>query len=188
MNSFLKQYILHPRSVGAIAPSSANLAVHMMKPVNFEKADCIVEYGPGTGVFTEEIIRRKKPETLLLMIEKNHSFAMQLKEKYHDPEYTGQNIHVIYGGAEHASGYLAKFGRSQADYVISGLPFTSLPKDLSIRIFQETQKIMGRQGAFITFQYTLLKLSFFLDYFVLQACPHVKKNLPPAYVMVLKNR
>ena len=188
MNSFLMQYLLHPRSVGAIAPSSTNLAVHMMDPVDFETADCIVEYGPGTGVFTEEVIRRKKPETLFLMIEKNRSFAQLLKNKYRSPEYAEQNIHVVYGGAEHASGYLAKFGRRQADFVISGLPFTSLPEELSIRIFEETQKLLGLHGSFITFQYTLLKLPFFLKCFSLHACPHVKKNLPPAYVMVFKNK
>ena len=188
MSSFFKQYILHPRSVGAIAPSSRNLAVHMMDPIDFNRAECIVEYGPGTGSFTEEIIRRKKPDTLFLMIEKNREFARELKARYQGDSFAAQNIHVIYGGAENASRYLAGLGRKHADYVISGLPFTSLPKDLSTQVFLETQKILGDRGAFITFQYTLVKLPFFLEYFNLQACPHILKNLPPAYVMVLQNK
>ena len=72
MFEFLKQYLKNPRSVGAIAPSSRMLAENMMKPVDFDRAACIVEYGPGTGVFTEELIRRKRPETALYIIERNN--------------------------------------------------------------------------------------------------------------------
>lgn len=60
MFQFIKQYIKNPKFVGAIAPSSKKLAAAMMQPIDFEKAKCIVEFGPGTGVFTEEIMRRKK--------------------------------------------------------------------------------------------------------------------------------
>jgi phospholipid N-methyltransferase len=38
MFRFIKEFVKHPRKVGAIAPSA--------------KATCIVEYGPGLGSFT----------------------------------------------------------------------------------------------------------------------------------------
>ena len=60
MLNFLKEYIKHPRTVGAVAPSSRRLANGMMMPIDFENASCILEFGPGTGVFTEELIRRRK--------------------------------------------------------------------------------------------------------------------------------
>jgi phospholipid N-methyltransferase len=50
---FLKQYIKNPRMIGAVLPSSRNLARKMIEDIDFEKAECIVEYGPGTGVFTK---------------------------------------------------------------------------------------------------------------------------------------
>ena len=61
--SFIFQYFLHPRSVGAVKPSSKRLAQKMVEDVDFENAECIVEIGAGTGVFTEEIIRRRRKET-----------------------------------------------------------------------------------------------------------------------------
>ncbi len=53
MFKFLRQYVMHPRSVGAIAPSGKNLALKMMEPIDFNNAKVIVEYGPGTGSFTK---------------------------------------------------------------------------------------------------------------------------------------
>ena len=49
---FLLEYIKNPRKVGAIMPSSKYLAHEMISSIDFENIDCIVEYGPGTGVFT----------------------------------------------------------------------------------------------------------------------------------------
>ena len=184
MFEFLKQYLKNPRSVGAIAPSSRMLAENMMKPVDFDRAACIVEYGPGTGVFTEELIRRKRPETALYIIERNNEFYRQIKEKYGELP----KVHVIHGSAENTTRYLKKYGETSADYIVSGLPFTSLPKELSDRILADTQKAIGDDGVFVTFQYTRVKEAYFKSFFELTEKIHVKKNLPPAYVMVMRNK
>lgn len=55
---FLFQYIVNPRTVGAILPSSRFLGDKMVKRINFAKAKYIIEYGPGTGVFTEELLEK----------------------------------------------------------------------------------------------------------------------------------
>ncbi|PRP96638.1 hypothetical protein TUN_33020 [Bacillus sp. M21] len=60
--TFLSEFIKNPKNTGAIAPSSKILATKMVDTINFETAKCIVELGPGTGVFTKEIIKRKKKE------------------------------------------------------------------------------------------------------------------------------
>ncbi|MEH6892439.1 rRNA adenine N-6-methyltransferase family protein, partial [Bacillus sp. JJ864] len=64
---FLSEYIKHPRTVGAAFASSKQLAKQMVSPINFEKAKCIIEYGPGTGVFTEQLIQHKHNDTVLLI-------------------------------------------------------------------------------------------------------------------------
>lgn len=48
--SFIKQYITKPRNVGAILPSSKYLANKMIENIDFETANYIVEYGPGTDI------------------------------------------------------------------------------------------------------------------------------------------
>ena len=59
MFDFLKQFLLNPRKIGAIAPSGKALAKRMIQPINFKKAKCIVEYGPGTGSFTDGLVVNK---------------------------------------------------------------------------------------------------------------------------------
>ena len=77
---FIKEYIKHPRKVGAIAPSSKYLAYKMIKEINFELAKCIVEYGPGTGAFTEKILARAKDDTKIILLEVNEEFYCKLKQ------------------------------------------------------------------------------------------------------------
>jgi len=183
MLSFLKEYIMHPRSVGAVAPSGKNLSIKMMEPINFEKADVIVEYGPGTGSFSRELVKRKKEGTVLILIEQNEKFCEILNHEFKDIK----NVHIVKDSAENVIEILKSLGFDHADYIVSGLPFTSLPKNVSLKIFNETKKIINK-GYFITFQYSKVKRHFFEKYFDFQDILRVLKNLPPAYVFVLKNK
>lgn len=89
--SFLKQYIQGPRWIGAIAPSSKYLAAKMVKDIAFDRASCIVEYGPGTGVFTEMLRANIQSGTLLILIENNARFCQLLRKKYGHLS----NVHII---------------------------------------------------------------------------------------------
>lgn len=181
MLQFLKQYIKDPRHIGAVAPSSKRLARSMMQPIDFQSASCIVEFGPGTGVFTDELLRRRKKGTVLILIEQNKDFCRMLKKRYQGQK----NLAIVHGSAEQAVSILHKYGYTHADYIVSGLPFTSLPKEVSVRIFRAAKQVIGSEGKFITFQYTLVKKKFFETYFAFRDCIHVMSNLPPAYVFVL---
>ncbi|MBR0091923.1 MAG: SAM-dependent methyltransferase [Lachnospiraceae bacterium] len=184
MFDFLKEYIRNPRSVGAVAPSSKVLARKMVKAVDFENARCIVEYGPGTGSFTRQILSRKKEETMLCLIEQNETFYYKLRTLYG----ARRDIVVIHGSAEDADTLIRARGVSHADYVISGLPFTSLPQEVTYRIFKATRRIIGRNGLFITFQYSNVRRAFFEHYFVFEKVYLALRNIPPARVYVMRNR
>ena len=64
ISKFIRQYIKNPRTVGAIAPSSEKLAYKMVEDINFSNVSCIIEYGPGAGVFTEKILNTHKKTAL----------------------------------------------------------------------------------------------------------------------------
>lgn len=182
--SFLIEYIKHPRKIGAIAPSGKCLSRKMMKPIDFSSSDVIVEYGPGTGSFTKELVTHRKAGTTLILIEQNKYFFKMLENKF-----CGQpDLHIIYGNAENVNEYLKKYGFQSADYIVSGLPFTSLPKDISDSILTATNQALGKDGKFITFQYSLIKCSFFEQYFRIVQYLREIKNLPPAYVLVMKKQ
>ena len=176
---FILQYITKPRTVGAVLPSSKYLARKMAAHVDFDKASNIVEYGPGTGVFTDEILVRRKPDTQLFLLERNPEFAEQLTKKYKNT----QNVTVINDTAEKIGKYLIMYSIPKADYILSGLPFASLPKEVSENILKETKKHLSDGGRFITFQYTLFRKSIFARHFCEISITHEIRNIPPAYVL-----
>ncbi len=181
--NFIKQYIKNPRTVGAIAPSSEKLAYRMVEDINFLNATCIVEYGPGTGAFTEKILNKKKNSTIFIVIEYNIEFYQILKEEFKDEP----NFILINGSAENVKEYLSKYNIDKVDYIVSGLPFASLPEDMSKRILSSTKEILKYKGEFITFQYSLFKMKLFKTYFGKIKRKKVHLNLPPAYVLKCKN-
>ena len=176
---FIKEYIKNPRAIGAIAPSSKYLAKKMIQCIDFKNCECIVEYGPGTGVFTEKIIESKMKGTKLILIEVNDDMYKILRDKYS----SNTNIYVINDSAENIENYLSVYEISKVDYIISGLPFASLPRETSHNILNKTKKILRDDGSFITFQYTLLKKDLINNYFNEIKIKREIKNIPPAYVL-----
>ncbi|MCY8913245.1 methyltransferase [Bacillus atrophaeus] len=175
---FLFQYIGKPRTVGSILPSSRFLGDKMMEEIDFKKAKYIIEYGPGTGVFTKKLLEKRNPETIILLVEQNKEFYSLLKEKFKDE----RNLFIVYGSAENIIEHVREYGIPYIDYVISGLPFASLPKSVSTKILLESSKILKKDGEFITFQYTMYKKTFIKQFFTKIDVKRELRNVPPAYV------
>lgn len=182
--SFLLEYLKNPARTGAVAPSSKKLAKRMMETIDFDSCSCIVEYGPGTGAFTDEIIKRKSRDTVFLVIEQNVDFYNQIRKKY----TAVPNLLLVNGDAGDLERYLAQYHIEKVEYIVSGLPFASLPKKVSDRIMETTGKVMGEKGSFITFQYTLLKKKFFERSFQIKKITFELFNFPPAFVIVMKKK
>ena len=80
-------------------------------------------------------------------------------------------------------------------YIVSGLPFASLPKDVSEAILREVDKFMAEGCLFRTFQYAhayrlppAVKFRRYMEerYGKVQRSPLVLKNMPPAYTLTWK--
>lgn len=181
---FLFQYIIGPRTVGAVMPSSKYLAEKMIDNIKFSTAKYIVEYGPGTGVFTDKLISKRNKDTVILLIEYNYDFFTSLSEKYKDES----NLYVVHGSAENVDKYLENYNIPYVDYVVSGLPFASLPKNMSKVILQKTKKIIRKDGKFITFQYTLFMKKYINKYFGIINVGREYRNIPPAYILKCSNK
>ncbi|MEW9121575.1 MAG: rRNA adenine N-6-methyltransferase family protein [Thermotaleaceae bacterium] len=175
---FLKNFIQQPSIVGSIIPSSKYLCFSMLKHINFESSKCIVEYGAGTGIFTKEIIRRKNKDTLFISFELNKDMFSNLK-KLHSPN---ENIYIINDSAENMMNYLNEQGCAEVDYIISGLPFTVLPREVSENILNNTFQVLSHEGSFITFQYSLHFFKTFKEIFPKVQLGLQLLNLPPAFI------
>ncbi len=176
---FLLEYIKNPRKVGAIASSSKYLAYEMINSIDFEKTECIVEYGPGTGAFTEKILSRAKDTTTIILIEINNEFYNTLKNLY---GYK-RNVIILNDSAENIKDIIKRYSIKKVDYIISGLPFASLPETMSNTILNKTSEVIGASGQFITFQYTLFKKKYIKNFFCKIEHKRVLRNIPPAYVL-----
>jgi len=182
--SFVEEFFRNPASVGSLIPSSQELTDKVMEPIDFDRAKCIVEYGPGTGVFTDVLMQRRRPETVLVAVEVNERFAQLLRERYAGHP----NVHIIQGSADHVGEYTQRLGVAQVDYVVCGLPFSSLPLRLGWRILEYTRQLLAPTGKLILFQYSLLNRKLFERFFRLCGHTHVLVNLPPAHVLVYEPR
>lgn len=177
--TFVAEFIKHPKHIGAIAPSSKILAKKMVDAIDFEDAEYIVELGPGTGVFTKEIMKRKQKHTQFILIEINEVFARDLQKQFRDDP----NVFVIHGSAEKLQTYMRELQIDSVDYILSGLPFTSLPMEVSSRILSNVMDVLQEHGEFITFQYSLTRKAFIQNFFPQVSVTKVWFNFPPAYVL-----
>lgn len=181
--TFIKEYIKMPSTVGAVLPSSKRLANKMIESINFKDSKCIVEYGPGTGVFTEKLMQNRAENTLIILMEYNNDFYNMLKNKYENEK----NLYIINDSAENIVKYLKDFNIPSVDYIVSGLPFASLPTEVSFNILNSSKRILKKDGKFITFQYTLFKKHLINNFFGRIDIKRELKNIPPAYVFCCNN-
>jgi len=78
---FFRALACNPRSVGAIAPSGANLASLITSEITAASGP-VLELGPGTGVFTEALLERGVRESALTLIEYGSDFMRLLQARF----------------------------------------------------------------------------------------------------------
>src|SRR5262245_2194197 len=82
---FARNFFKHPAMLGSVIPSSRFLVNDLMAQIDWERARVFVEYGPGVGTITQHILRRMRPDALLVAIELNQDFVDYLKNEVDDP-------------------------------------------------------------------------------------------------------
>ncbi|AKC20485.1 hypothetical protein IY39_00745 [Flavobacterium psychrophilum] len=163
-------------TIGALSPSSSFLAKKMLKPIHFDTANCIVEFGAGTGIFTHKLLEKMNPNALLLAFEINTAFyeeLIKIKDK---------RLVVINDSAEKIEHYLKVNHKEKADYIISSLPFAMIPDEVVEGILKNSFKVLSEKGKYIQFQYSLNALSKLKSLYRKVKINFTFLNLPPAFV------
>src|SRR6266576_800703 len=91
---FARNFFRHPRMLGSIVPSSRFLIKQLLQPIDWARADVIVEYGPGVGGITAEVLRQMRPDATLIAVEMNPDFV-----KYLRSSFTDARLRVVEGSA-----------------------------------------------------------------------------------------
>ena len=146
---FLSGFFKHPVMVGSIVPSSGKLIRRMLEPVDWASCRLFVEYGPGVGTFCRPILDRMAPDATLVAIDTNPDFIRYLRGTIADPRLVAVN-----GSAADVERIVAEHGFAHADYVLSGLPFSTLPPGIGPAIAAATHRVLRPGGAFLVYQFS----------------------------------
>ena len=174
---FFKKFFRHGTKIASIAPSSPWLSRATVRNVDWSRAKVVVELGAGTGPITKVIAANARPETRVIVLERDPDFCALLKERYSPIP----NFEVIEGDVRDLATMLRDRGIGQVDYIVSGLPIPSFPKDLQRDFFEVVRSVLAPDGEFsqIT-ELALVYQGLYKKYF-----EHVKfvfepRNFPPA--------
>lgn len=146
---FARNFFRHPRMLGSLVPSSPFLIRRVLRRIDWASARVIVEYGAGVGTFTAEILRRMHPDATLVAFETNDEFVAYLRDSIRDPR-----LHIVHASADRVGEVLERLGRGPADYVISGIPFSTIPEPAREGILRSTRAALRPRGALIVYQFT----------------------------------
>ncbi len=172
---FAANFIRHPHMLGSIIPSSRFLVNQVLAPIDWEGAQVIVEYGPGVGTFTAEILRRMRSDATLLAIETNSDFVRFLQRSLPD-----RRLHVVHDSAAEVQAILQRLGLRQPRYIISGIPLGSMPEPVRADIVGKTRAALAPGGTFLVYQFTARVLPVLQRTFGNVRRSIERRNLPPA--------
>ena len=146
---FLEGFVKHPVMVGSIIPSSRFTIAKMLEPVKWDECRLFVEYGPGVGTFCRPVLERLPRDGRLIVIDTNPLFIDYLRATITDSRFT-----AVLGSAADVEEIVRAHGFDHADYVLSGLPFSTLPDGVGPAIAAATHRVLRPGGAFLVYQFS----------------------------------
>ncbi|MBN9787296.1 methyltransferase [Pseudonocardia sp. TMWB2A] len=174
---FLKGFIKHPVMVGSIIPSTRVLIEQMLEPVDWQNTKLFVEYGPGVGTFCRPILEKMRPDATLIAIDLNEDFIDYLKRDIKDSRFI-----PVHGSATDVAEIIKAHGFDHADYVVSGLPFSTLPAGVGDIIAKETAQVIRPGGAFLIYQFRAKARDFVAPFFKRIDKGMAWWNIPPCFL------
>lgn len=145
---FLKNAVLKPKQISYVFPSSRALIHSIAKRSRLDKAQKVIELGPGTGGTTIGFLKEMSCDAQLCAIEINKDFVKYLKKTIDDDRFK-----VKHDGAQNLPHVLKKLNWKSADVIISGIPFSTLPKGMGKKIMQSIYQSLKPEGLFVAYQF-----------------------------------
>jgi phospholipid N-methyltransferase len=143
---FIRQFFKRPGEVASVIPSSPNLVRGLLAGFNFSSLKLVIEYGPGTGAITYQILEKMPEGAKFIAAEPNPVFRAHLMEEM-------LPIEIIPDYAQNIAPRVLEI-HGQADLVVSGLPCSIMSLDVLQELFESTSKLLKKDGEFRMFIYT----------------------------------
>ena len=144
---YLKNFITD-KYVASITPTSRSAVEKVCEKMDLNGQRLIVEYGPGTGVFTANLLKNMTDSSCLIAIERNPNFCRILRKDFLDPR-----LKVLNDCAENVLDLLETCRAAEVDYIISGIPFSLINMRTRIRILRNAHTALKEGGKFLAYQH-----------------------------------
>jgi phospholipid N-methyltransferase len=145
--AFFLEFLREPKQIGSVVPSSTFLKRRLVRVAGVEKARTVVELGPGTGGTTQALLKAMPANGRLLAIEIDHRLVELVRSTVRDPR-----LIVHRGSAEQIADALTQYALPAPDVVISGIPFSTMPRQLGKKILREIRSVLAPGGRFVAYQ------------------------------------
>ncbi|HEY0565509.1 MAG TPA: rRNA adenine N-6-methyltransferase family protein [Terriglobales bacterium] len=173
---FARTFLKEPKMLGSVIPSSRFLIHRLLRHMDFDRARVVVEFGPGVGNITNALLRRMRPDSNLVAIETNADLAEHLNSSMDD-----RRLRTVVGSAERVQETLASLGLPGADYIISGIPFSTMPTTVRDTILRNSYDALVPGGEMIIYQFSGAVLHHLRKLF-----PNVEQEMEPLNVLPAK--
>ncbi len=180
---FLKRFLKSPGQIASIVPSSSLMVRRVSGKMNLARPCVVAEYGPGEGVHTREMLRRSHPESKFLLFELDPEFCRELERQFaDDPRVTVLNADCATLAEE-----LARQSLPHCDYIVSGIPFSTMPVGKKLQILRDTYESLAPGGEFVIYQVTNeLRRHAVPAIFPRAASEYFLANIPPMFITVFR--
>ncbi|HUD27294.1 MAG TPA: methyltransferase [Novosphingobium sp.] len=174
---FLEGFMRNPVMVGSIVPSSRFVINRMLSRVDWPNCKLFVEYGPGVGTFCQPVLDKLPRDGMLIVIDTNPLFIDYLRRTITDSRFV-----AVLGSAADVEDIVRAHGHEKADYVLSGLPFSTLPDGVAPAIAAATHRVIRKGGAFLVYQFRPKARSYMARHFKRIDDAFEPINVPPCFM------
>lgn len=180
--TFFRAFLKAPRTVASVIPSSAFLEKRVIRAANIASAGVVVEFGTGTGGLTRAMLKAMRPDANLLAIERTAAFIPGI-EQIGDPR-----LDVVNACASTVVAELARRGHAGADAIVSGIPFSTMPEDVSEKIALAIGDALNPGGRFVAYQFSDRVADYLRPVMGEPEIENEVRNIPPVRVFTWQKR
>ncbi|WP_313803977.1 methyltransferase domain-containing protein [Sphingobium sp.] len=172
-----REFFRNPLAVGSAFPASRFLVDSMLAPVDWSRQDCVVEFGPGTGIFTHALLDRLPGHARLLAVDTSAAFIDHLRKGTDD-----RRLIAVAGSADNILNIMADHGLDRVGCILSGLPFSTLPPGRAERLMRTSCRSLAFDGLFLAYQMRKTVAPLLTRRFARVTTGFEWRNMPPCHL------